>query len=1235
MSVSSSKKNKKKKVITLRRLKNAVLILVGLSVIFLAISFTLIRVAIKSIPDYSMAIQQAVSEQMDMTLEVGFMDAEIYWLVPRLNLFDVNIFDDDGRHHLVHLDEIDLSIDWAKSLRLMSPVVGEVSLSGLNIRVQINKKSQLVIQNHVIHEDIDATIKATQATNNQYEFKVSETLKENFNNINFKVIDSSLQFTDERISNDVKIFSNINLHLINSGDSHVFEVKASLPANYGRYAHFIIEVEGDLFDYSNLDGEVFLALENINAASWVDDYWSDINVAANADINGRFWMQWSGLDIIDVTSEIEVSNLALHYLDDDINTWSIDRIEAFVHWEKNADDWQLDIRDLVVEREGIDWLKPAAVMLEVLNSQQTIKLQADFLRIDGFVYLAGMLNSSKDIDAGWLKMLTQYKPSGALKNLDIELPLNAIEDIRINTEFSQLGFSLPEGEPSAVLNLEGAVTYMDNITWLTMDSKNTEIKFNKLFRNSIDLKKLKGVIQFSHENKLWKANSNSIVIITPHIETESRLSFHMLDNGRPFLDLTSEFKNAKYEGIKFYLPAGVMGADAVSWIDAALKSGRITDGAYQFYGYVGDAPFRGNEGVSLADFNVSDVDVQYLQNWPLVKNVSANLRFVNDTMFIKASKGILFDSKISETTVYIDNFISPTLDVKGKLDMQLQDVKKFVNGSSLRDAVTEYINNLTFSGKGKLSLELFLPLYGDFHTEVGGTLMFEDGSLGFEKEQYKFESINGEIRFAGDTLETFGLTAELAGNTAGRLLNVNVKTINKKNERHYHVDLDGEISAGALLTPLPEVASYINGASNWDMDIDIINDKVNAKTRVEMKMQSALNGITSDLPGPLSKLAVGKDPITLDINIGSESNVNYRLVRQNKDWLELNRLENQTLITAESKNIKGSVDINTRENVDLPIQVNLDYLNLAGFFNIGDNVTDNEDKKTHENIIAKTSSDFSPRDLPSFDFYVDKLMWKDAVYNDSSIKLQKSKIGSIIKSFRFNGDNHVITGKGSWLTGRGNNNITKLDVNVAVSDLGQVFKDMQITDRLSETAGTIDLHLNWQDAPYKFEWKKLQGDGELNLKDGVMKEMNAGAGRILGLFNFKTLLSLDFGNQVKEGFNFDKVKGSFTFSNENIYSDDFEIESKVATIFMKGKLSIANNSLDQVVTVRPHLGGTVTVGTAVVAGPAIGGLVYIFQKIFNTDRLSEYQYSMKGSIDDPDVKLLSVPVPDDEEDSDF
>jgi len=1229
----SSNKTIKKKLIKLRRLKNAVLILIALSIIFLAISFTLLRVAIKFIPDYSLAIQQEISKQIGMTLDIGSIDAEIYWLVPRLSLLNVNVLDGDDNHHLVHLDEIYLSLDWAESIKIMSPVVGEITLSGLNLNISINKKSELLIQNHVIKENIDGALNSAAIGNDQGAFAISDAVKDAFKRLDFKISNSKIHLFDERNKQRSKIFSNLNVHLINNGNSHILEVKAHLPHKYGRYLHFIIDMNGDVFDYKTLEGDAYLALENINVAPWLDDYWDEIKIAANANIDGRFWVSWRGKDILDITSRVNISDIALHYLDERVNTWSVNELEAKIQWQKNNDDWQLNVRELVVDREGINWLKPAAATVNVKSSEQLVQLQADFLRMEGFVYLAGMLNSAVDIDLPWLNLMEKFKPSGELKNLDVILPLDNFEDIKINTEFNQLGFKLPNMEPTEIKNLHGVVAYVDSSTWLILDSKKTEIKFNDLFRNSIYLEKLKGNLKFSYYNKTWQLSSSSLIIDTPDIQTEMRVDFSMPDEGSAFLDLTTHFKNGDAKAVSQYLPASVMGKGAVNWIDGALKEGEVIDGGYQFYGYLKDAPFRKNEGISLADFNVSGVDLNYLENWPNVNNISANLRFVNDSMLVQAEQAQLLNSNVLRTTVYIDNFISPTLDLNGDMNIELQDIKNFINGSALREDVTDYIDNLKFKGDGKLNLKLFLPLYGDYSTEVGGRLVMENGGLLFTKEKYELGDVNGEIQFAGDTVEATNLSARMLNGAAKKPLDIIIKTHKRKTEQAYRIDVKGDLLASSLLAPLPDFQSYISGVSKWDIGIDIINDTEKKSTVVKAQLTSDMQSVVSTLPGPLAKNTQQKEPAKINVAVDAKGDIDYKLVLANKDLFQVKQTNENVLIYANASSIKGNADINITENIDLPININLEYLNLNNFYK--ESNKEQLDNNSDDLIEAKNQQSISPRNIPSLDLRIKKLIWKQTVYNDSRLKIQNSKLGAVIEEIKLTGTDHLITGKGSWFTGKNNINTTKLDLNIKIDDLGKVFKELEISESLIAGSGNVKLRWSWQDMPYNFDWKKLQGDGQLNLKKGTLKDLDAGAGRLLGIFNFKTLLSLDFGSQMDKGFNFDKVKGTFTFSDENIYSDDFEIESKVATIFMKGKLSIANNEVDQVITVRPDLGGTVTLGATVVAGPAAGGLVYLFQKIFNTDRLSEYQYTMKGKIDKPVVQLISVPIVEEDEDNDF
>ena len=187
--------------------------LLGLFVIFMAISFSLARVAIKSVPDYTSSIESIVSEQLGFKVEVGFLDAEIRWLVPRLNLIDVNVFDKSGKQHLLHFKEIDLSLDWLTTIKTRFPAVGEITLVGLKAQVGITEKSQLVFQDYIVDEDIDKTLNSSANFDAVNSFKFSKNLKNYINNLNFKILDSQLRFFDFRKKQKTRILNNFNLQL--------------------------------------------------------------------------------------------------------------------------------------------------------------------------------------------------------------------------------------------------------------------------------------------------------------------------------------------------------------------------------------------------------------------------------------------------------------------------------------------------------------------------------------------------------------------------------------------------------------------------------------------------------------------------------------------------------------------------------------------------------------------------------------------------------------------------------------------------------------------------------------------------------------------------------------------------------------------------------------------------------------------------------------------------------------
>jgi len=1220
-----SKTLAKKKKITLRHVKNWVLGITGLMVILMAISFTLIRVAIKSVPEYANAIQEAVSKELNIKLEVDVVDAEIYWLVPRLNLYNVNVYDASGEKLLIHANEIDLSLDWANSIRTMMPVISEITLDGLSIKIGVNKKNQLLVQGFVVNENIQSAIKVASQTASSLPSRISEDLLSDelqsmLNNLNFKIINSQINFYDERNARLNKTLNKFNLRLLNSGDEHKFEIQASLPGSYGNHLHVVMNIDGDLFDYKNLLGEIYVSVDDIRLAPWFDDYWNDSGFAVNANVYAQCWLSWEEMSITDVQGHFNLLNVGIHYLDETVNSWKLNQLDGRVHWERKSDGWQLDVRDLKSVRKGVNWPKATAAKIEMSDKNKEVHMQANFLRIEGLAYLAGMANSVIDEDIPWLDMLDKHQPSGDLHNLDVIVPLDSPQDIEVNTEFSNISFSLPNIEPVGIKNLQGSVVYLDKKTWLALESNNTEIKFNKLFRNNIELTTLRGALEISFIDKRLSVLTNSLYVDSPYVSTESRFHFTMRD-GNPFLDLTTQYKNGNVKYTGLYLPADIMGYDTLAWLDKGLVSGNLVEGGYQIYGNLYDFPFSQFQGVSLADFNVSDVKLAYLDDWPVVNDISANVRILSDSLQVSASKGRVFDSNITGATAYIDNFKSPTLDVKINVKTELADITRFIAQSPFNTDKSSYINNIKLSGEGDLGLDLFIPLEDNSHVEWGGSLVTENGGVKFENEGFNLTNVNASIQFADAFFEASSVKALLDNNP----LEIDLKTVSNSESKIYQFDIHGNLPAKSLMSPLPQLKKYVSGSADWDISIDLTQARFTDDSRLNLLLKSDLSGVSSELPGPLSKKPGDQVPLRVKIQKAAGPNMRYDLTLGRDKKIQVEEFSRHWIMSADAPSVKGVINVAKKGGVEQPVKVNLEYFDVNAFLK----------NKTHSsNKTSQVKAEIVPRDIPAIDFKAKQLIWENFKFNQAEVLTRQTRLGVVVDEFKLVANDYTAIGKGSWYSGWNKQHTTSFEFDAQIKNLGNAFKEIQITNDLEDTEGSSHMRLKWGDMPHNFSWDKLQGEGTFNLKDGTINQVDVGAGRVLGLFNLQTILSLDFANQVSDGFTFDKVRGSFSISGGHAYTDDLLVESKVADVSLVGEMNIEQATIDQTVRVRPHVESTVALGTAVIAGPAAGGLVYLFQKVFTPDRLSEYEYSIKGKIEDPIITLISVPAdaPDEEED---
>ncbi|MFW2372870.1 MAG: YhdP family protein, partial [Gammaproteobacteria bacterium] len=767
------------------------------------------------------------------------------------------------------------------------------------------------------------------------------------------------------------------------------------------------------------------------------------------------------------------------------------------------------------------------------------------------------------------------------------------------------GFSSKE-YPS-VQGLDGYLQYKNHNALLRLDASNAVMDFNGLFRNAIDLTSLKGDVYLSRESTAWHINSQHIQVNSPHLETASRVHVKIADDEPVFADLVTRFSNGDIRHKGLYFPTAIMKPNLTAWLDRALVSGRIADGGFLLHGSLADFPYVKNRGMFEVEFDVENAVLDYRSNWPAINHMNSSVRFHKRAMNILGEAKV-YGASLKNTQVDIENLSKAHLSVDSKIRSPLPDLLRYIENSPLQDMVGSYVSDMKTQGTSGLVLNLQIPLAEEKPVRFNSRLTFQGNDILLPQEGYQFNAVRGSLIINDKEVRADNLVASLDGYP----VKASVATVENKIGKITRVSAAGDLPVTSLLAPVPFLKPYISGESNWKVTVDIPNNS--NITDLVISVESRLHGVSSDLPLPFKKTEDVQAPFNMDLSILKEGGLQLDVNFENHYRLKSTRQENIWRVDMDSSILQGKARFNQDFSVDYPMTLDIDLMDLGAYLNQSD-----EDKN------ADSRLEVGPNYFPDIQLQARKVIWKDLQVNDASLETRRSKLGMDINHFEMHGPALSIMGKGSWHSSWLHNHVTSLEMNISSNDFGKFLSEVGITKGLKKASGQASINWQWYSEPYKFDWRRLQGEMQLAFENGRLLDINPGAGRVLGLLNFETLLSLDFGNQVSEGFAFDEIEGSFTFANGNAYTTNMNIDSKVAEISMTGRIGLSTEDYDQIVTVVPGVGSTLTVLGAVAGGPTLAAAVLFLQKILGLNRIAEYKYSIRGDWEKPEVKLLVAP----------
>jgi len=342
-------------------------------------------------------------------------------------------------------------------------------------------------------------------------------------------------------------------------------------------------------------------------------------------------------------------------------------------------------------------------------------------------------------------------------------------------------------------------------------------------------------------------------------------------------------------------------------------------------------------------------------------------------------------------------------------------------------------------------LQLRIPLKGKQSVNWSGVLRPDQARLTLQRENYQFDRLNGELKFADGLFDAENLHARLGEHD----LAINVKSTDAETKQH-HINVDGLIDINQFLSPLPMVHDYLNGASPWQVAMDLSPPLGQTQPVLDLHASSQLESVHSSLPGPLAKTSVTTLPAELQLRVMADQKMQLQLQLADDRALQLNELNDFWTLDMTAPSIKGRAIVSKQSTLGhslaSPLDINLQYLNLPRFI-------DGSSAAGTSSAAAQELYAIKPGDIPSVNLNIGQLQWGDYVFRDVLLSTTQTRNAMMIKALKLSTDDYDLSSEGSWQSSWSQQHMTHLKSQIKLHNLGAALKAMDITQDIDNNPG--------------------------------------------------------------------------------------------------------------------------------------------------------------------------------------
>ncbi|PZQ38054.1 MAG: TIGR02099 family protein [Pseudomonas putida] len=809
----------------------------ALLAVLVAVYVSLGRELVPLVAEYRADAEQKAEQALGMPVHVGALEGRWSGLAPVLRVRDLQL--GEGAAAL-RLDDVRLVPDLWASLTSRELRLAHIQLSGLQLILRENEQGEWALEG--LPKKDDAPLDPAELLQRLRQLG------------RIDVFDS--QVTLQPWQRDPLTLTYVSLGLKAGTSRQALDLRATLPD--GQPMALNLRSRATAKAWRDGQFEAYLSLPQSDWARWLPPRLLGQWHADALRAGGEFWVDWRKGQLQQAVVRLNAPQLRGAYAERKAVT--LDNLAMSAWLQRQDQGFDVVVDSLAANIGKARWESHLQVRQRMGEDPSAERWQVQADRLD-LTPLTPLINALAPLPEKLMTVVDALNVTGALRNVRLEVRPKAEGDQRLQfaANLEKVGFDAYHGAPAAG-NVSGSISGDLGHGELRLDTDAFMLHLYPIFAKPWHYQK-------ANARLTWALDKDGFTLIAPYLKVlgeEGKIAGDFLirllfaEGTESYMDLRVGLTEGDGRYTAKYLPE-VLSPALDEWLRSAIVKGNVDQGYFQYQGSLNHGASPQARSISLF-FKVHDAALDFQPGWPQVQHVEGDVLIEDSGVRIKARKGLLLGTQVSDVSVdipHVDGDQHSHLYLDGDFDGSLGDGLKILKQAPI--GTEEIFAGWEGEGPLKGRVKLDIPLAHGERPKVLVDFATNDARLKVAPPSLELSRLKGEFSFDLDK----GLSGrDIALQAFGKPVTAQITAQGQPGQMQTRISASGQVSLKALTDWLQfKQALPASGDLPYQLQLNL------GSSDNSLNVNSSLKGLAIDLPAPFGKTAADTRDSRFSMNL--------------------------------------------------------------------------------------------------------------------------------------------------------------------------------------------------------------------------------------------------------------------------------------------------------------------------------------------------------------------------------